>query len=134
MFNVVATVAVSKSKVQNLLVSAFEGGCDWITKLKSVRPETHNPADFEEGGIHYDADFHDNLVYLYPFIEGYGLEIKADFDERTFLLNTTSIQKGLELMAQNEPRHFKDVIEDNDDATTAEVFLQLAMMGEVVVG
>ena len=31
-------------------------------------------------------------------------------------------------------RHFKDLATDNEDAETADVFLQLAVMGEIVYG
>lgn len=45
-----------------------------------------------------------------------------------------SIEKGLQVMADKYPRHFNDIITENDDAETADVFVQCAVLGEVVFG
>ena len=53
-----------------------------------------------------------------------------------------SIKVGLQLMAdckdmkgnQIPHRHFKNLATDNEDAETADVFMQLCFMGEIVLG
>jgi hypothetical protein len=37
-------------------------------------------------------------------------------------------------MAREYGRHFSDMIAENDDATTADVFLQCCLFGELVYG
>lgn len=44
------------------------------------------------------------------------------------------IRKGLEIMRDNYPRHFADLVEENDDLITGDVWLQCAVFGEVIYG
>jgi hypothetical protein len=44
------------------------------------------------------------------------------------------VTKGLEIMATKYARHFADLVSENDDADTHDVFLQCALFGEVVYG
>ncbi|OUW18621.1 MAG: hypothetical protein CBD18_02475 [Opitutales bacterium TMED158] len=39
-----------------------------------------------------------------------------------------------QLMQEKHYRHFRDMVAENDDATTSDVFLQLALFSEVVYG
>ncbi len=42
--------------------------------------------------------------------------------------------KGLQVMATKAPRHFSDFVNEGDDATTSDVFLQMICFGEIVYG
>lgn len=44
------------------------------------------------------------------------------------------VRKGLELMRDLYPQHWADLMEENDDAITGDVWLQLAVFGELVYG
>jgi hypothetical protein len=44
------------------------------------------------------------------------------------------VRKGLELMRDNYPRHWADLVEEQDDLITGDVFLQLATFGELIYG
>lgn len=44
------------------------------------------------------------------------------------------VKKGLELMRDQYPRHWADLVEEQDDAITGDVWLQLAVFGEVIYG
>lgn len=48
--------------------------------------------------------------------------------------HTCDFAKGLKLMAEKSPRHFGDLLAQNDDAETADVLVQYAALGEVVYG
>jgi hypothetical protein len=37
-------------------------------------------------------------------------------------------------MRDQYPRHYADLVEENDDAITGDVFLQLAVFGELIYG
>ncbi len=45
-----------------------------------------------------------------------------------------SIIAGEAKMLKEQPQHFADIIAENDDATTADVWFQYAVLGEVVYG
>ena len=45
-----------------------------------------------------------------------------------------NVQKGLELMRDDYPRHYADLVEENDDAITGDVWLQLAVFGDIIYG
>lgn len=49
-------------------------------------------------------------------------------------LDLEAIERGLEIMARDYPRHFSDFRSENEDAITGDVFLQCALLGEVVYG
>lgn len=54
---------------------------------------------------------------------------------RTERLDRESIARGLQLFAQGAwAKHFGAWMSDNDDAVTADVFLQLCLFGDVVYG
>lgn len=44
------------------------------------------------------------------------------------------VKKGLELMRDQYPRHYADLVEENDDLITGDVWLQLAVFGELIYG
>ncbi len=52
--------------------------------------------------------------------------------EKRYLLNRKSIIRGIKVLAEKYPRHFSDIMSDNHDITTAYVFLQCCLLGEVV--
>ena len=43
-----------------------------------------------------------------------------------------NVRKGLELMRDDYPRHYADLVEENDDAITGDVWLQLAVFGDII--
>lgn len=47
-------------------------------------------------------------------------------------LTLKDVRKGLRLMKKDYPRHYADLVEENDDAITGDVWLQLAVFGELV--
>ena len=49
-------------------------------------------------------------------------------------LTIDDVRKGLELMRDEYPHHFADLVGEEDDLITGDVFLQLATFGEVIYG
>ena len=49
-------------------------------------------------------------------------------------LDLDAMRHGLHLMSVKYPNHFADVMDENDDADTGDVFLQLSLYGEIVFG
>jgi hypothetical protein len=51
-----------------------------------------------------------------------------------YALTLKDVRKGLRLMKKEYPSHYADLVEENDDAITGDVWLQLAVFGEVIYG
>lgn len=49
-------------------------------------------------------------------------------------LTLKDVRKGLRLMKKEYPHHYADLVEENDDTITGDVWLQLAVFGEVIYG
>jgi hypothetical protein len=122
------TTEVSNSQIENLVVSALEGGSNYwynITDFgKPVRYEFRTDSD----KIFRHVD--------YPMNPGGYLVIESTEEpkRKSARLNLKNIHRGLVLMAAKYPAHYADVLNDNTDQSTADVFLQLALYGEVIYG
>lgn len=127
---------IPQNKIQSLLCSALEGGSNYwyVIERFDFAPEL-SETDFAPGGTYYDDDFQSS-AYTVPFVEGCAMVITStEEDEREeYRLDRESIKKGLELMANTQPIHFGDFLAENDDADTADVFLQLCLFGDVIYG
>ena len=53
---------------------------------------------------------------------------------QTYELSLDKLKAGLQIVADKYPHHFKDIIEQSGDATTADVLVQCALFGEIVYG
>lgn len=116
---------ISDQRIEDLLCSAFEGGSNYWYIIKSFN---YPPGATKQ-----------SLGITYPHIElplkGGSLtvgDIEGDLPDK--VLDRLAINNGLEIMARNYPTHYADFLAENDDATTADVFLQCAVFGEVVLG
>ena len=49
-------------------------------------------------------------------------------------ITIADVEKGLKLMQEQYPRHYADLVEEEDDAITGDVWLQLAVFGELIYG
>lgn len=49
-------------------------------------------------------------------------------------LDLKAVRKGLRLMKEQYPCHWADLVEENDDLDTGDVWLQLAVFGELIYG
>ena len=51
-----------------------------------------------------------------------------------YTLTLKDVRKGLRLMKKLYPEHYADLVEENDDLITGDVWLQLAVFGELIYG
>lgn len=128
---IITKINVTKENIANLLVDAFDPQCNavgyWAEISGDKKPEKMEFQSFPEQIYRY-CD--------YPLNEGgeiYLKNIEADKGE-TYVLGLKEITKGLEIMAEKYPKHWADFMQDNDDAITADVFIQCCIFGEVVYG
>jgi hypothetical protein len=120
-----ASVKIPHEKIQDLITTALEGACRYWASFKF-------PTDWKQKYSSYEQiPFKDNIAVS-----------DVETDELLGYLNIASVQTGLQLMANCKDimgkvvpaRHFKNLVTDNDDQETADVFLQLCVMGEIVFG
>lgn len=121
-----ATVRIPNEKIKNLIITAVEGGSNFWARFKF-------PDEWK--------DKYKSCAEI-PFHGGDIEVFDVETGELLGVLNKATIQTGLQLMADRKDmtgkqvpaRHFKNLATDNEDAETADVFLQLAVMGEIVYG
>ena len=61
-------------------------------------------------------------------------ELNGGEEPTKYHITMDNVKKGLEMMRDQYPRHYADLVEENDDAITGDVFLQLAVFGELIYG
>ena len=113
-------VQIEEQAVRDLLGNAIEGGstywCDSIDR---------------HGVTQKQAPYRQDV----PFVEGGKLEVRgAEEPDKPIFLTRETLVGGLILMALKYPRHWQDFMNDNADATTGDVFLQLCCFGDVIYG
>lgn len=128
------TVEIEAQRIEDLLTSAFEGGCGYWLKLKST--------DIQEEAKKCGGELNIEKQILYGCkLNCYDAE---DIDNKLGELTALQIVAALAAMAKGEDlkgkknehlkTHFNNFITENDDATTADVVVQIATMGEIVFG
>jgi hypothetical protein len=125
--NVTVIFNIPEQRIADLMVTAIEGGSNhWCS---SVRWVSDQPKPVGE-----------HIWYSRP--EVYAADhMKLAIDEiiggrtvETYIVTREGFEKAFRLMAENHPSHFADFLADNEDAETADVFLQLLALGEIVYG
>lgn len=115
--------------VYNMMVGAWEGGSSYWCEITEQS---------EDAVIAATPEMKDE-----PFIERVlmavlnGLEISfTDKEEDKVVgpLNKDSWTKAEHIMIAKYRRHLGDVLAGNDDATTADVFFQCAVLGDCIYG
>lgn len=100
-----------------------------------------------EKGLFNDCDCYEDKLAV-ALLKGKGVvvydfynEDMEDFDGEGEVpesakhhITIVEVQKGLELMRDKYPRHYADLMEEEDDAITGDVWLQLAVFGELIYG
>lgn len=119
-------VKVPLSVVDNLITTAFEGGSNyWYMVSKS---SVKKPKGFVRNeNIHYE--------FLDKVYQGSSCKVyDVENDEYLGEINNRAISRGIRLMFEKYPQLMADAIAEEYDADSADLFLQMVVMGEVVYG
>jgi hypothetical protein len=119
---------LSDSTVADLLCSALEGGSNYWYEIMEVELGDNDCDPWKEQVPNLDTQD----VYKAPFCTKGYLKIADSEDGQTKVLNRESMKKGLELMAKNYSHHFNDILTENADANTGDIFLQLCLFNDVI--
>ena len=129
-FKVTTQLTIPSERVADMLCCAFEGGSNYWAEIKEKRKP-------EEFAFRYMPDLSDKPTSYtdYPLNRGGFLMVgDSEGDMPAALLDLGTIRLGLQTMADKYPNHWHDFINDNEDATTGDVFLQCCLYGEVIFG
>lgn len=109
---------LTRERIEDLLCNAWEGGSAYWCSARITRRG-------------------EDVTYVHEHAtRGGEIEIydPEDPDEVPLgVLNADTIRRGVGLLGDH-PGHLADIVAENDDAETGDVFLQLCVMGEVVYG
>jgi hypothetical protein len=120
-------VQITDERMADLLCNALEGGSNYWYVIVS----RHEPPAYTFHTMEGETFPHIDI----PMNDGGWLMIASDDEPKDAKkLDKDAMRHGLHLMAVKYPHHFADVINENDDAITGDVFLQLSLFGEVVYG
>lgn len=133
---------ITNEQAAYLLCSAFEGGSNyWYLISDYTKPEVEatpmGAKEYHPPYISYPFS-KGGAVHIVDMEEAYGIdpeEYEAEGIE-IHVLDHAAIVRGKKLMEEREDvtHHFVNVLKDNADAETGDVFLQLCLFGEVVYG
>lgn len=127
---------LSNSVRNDLIIDAIEGGSNYwylfgidsdniIRKYIGVRKDFH--------GDFFYSTFSEAIMTA--VVEGDEIPV-YDIETREMLgkLSLKSIEEGEEKMYADHPQHFGDILCENNDAITADVWFQYCVMGELIFG
>jgi hypothetical protein len=135
-------VKINLETISNLLVSAFEGGSNYwyvdmeFTKEPDMKKVKENiPSLYEKARYSYYPFGGEMIVFTDEELDLKNVQpVKKNKGDEGYILNMDRIKRGLELMAEKYSTHFADIMNENDDATTGDVFLQLCLFEDVIFG
>jgi len=135
-------VEIPDQRLADLLTTAFEGGSNyWCCLHNEDQNEEYEAlmAEYRIGGPKNPSGYPDDVVTGSPYalIAMNNSLVLTEKDEghlpngnEKHTLNREKLEAGLKLMAEKSPKHFQDFINENEDAITADCFLQMALLQE----
>lgn len=131
---------ITKSRQFDLLTTALEGGSNYWYGLNMIGvnlpPKGYSPKTAE---VKEDLSIANCTVSrIWEYVQAGGaitvFDLEDDFPLGT--LSKGSFARGSKLMSEDDKYidHLRDVLKEDDDAITADVWLQLCVMGKLVYG
>lgn len=121
---------ITDQRREDMLIGAIEGGSNdwyWIPNESSKIIEKYN----DRGIILFS-------IAMWKAIKDGARTIEINDNEnrkeKLGEINLVSIEKGETKMFKEQPQHYMDIVNENDDATTADVWFQYAVLGSIVYG
>jgi hypothetical protein len=113
-------VGVREENIESLLCSAFDGGSNYWMEIKGHREKKGKPqTDYPAQSVIQDGEV---------FIK----DIEED-KPRSYVLTLSKVHKGLQALASSKKysHHWTDIVNENCDQITGDVFLQFCLFGDV---
>jgi hypothetical protein len=124
-----AQVDLDIRRIQDVLCCGFEGGIGYWATITGYEDPTSLQYQLYPDRVYRHVD--------YPVNEG-GAVVLVEFDDEGDIdehrLDLPAIQRGIQLMAKDYPEHLCDILNENEDAITGDILIQLSLLGEVRYG
>lgn len=121
-------VEVPAQRIADLLVGLFENNAsDWLGRAECPDGAQNGHEWYSSGEALAQPGWHFFANYADPDGE------EGEFPERK-IIRFADLEAAMQQMANDYPEDFRDVLNESDDANTADIFGQLAILGEVVYG
>jgi hypothetical protein len=149
-FIIATKVEIPAERIADLFVNAIE--CNHMTRswcggirfrhavIEGQRIDDDDWEGFEANTVWYNdarlwasSDFAVDVYEIEDEAEYFNLK-KSEDNLKRHRVTRAELDAGLKLMAEKHARHFGDFMAENDDAITADVFLQLVTLKDVVYG
>lgn len=129
---------ITEEDIWPWMVTAFEGGSNyWFGKI-NVQHYTRDYYNLFANDFDSTTNmwrWHHQVPFLLAGKSGYkGHELEIETPDGTYYLTIHKLFDGISLMAKESPRHYNDLISEDYDAITADVFLQYALFEKVIFG
>lgn len=119
---------ITQQELEDMLTTAFEGGSNYwcssirITKTNQEIPEQEFLANDIASGRVLEIAVYDNE------------EVDENDRPKRHLVTREKLIQAFQIMADQEPGHFQDFLNDNCDAITGDVWFQCAVFGKSIYG
>lgn len=131
---IVTTTEITERQIADQMVTAIEGGINyWCKGIYLEAPEWKKAAEGGEAGCWYDNP----EIYKNPELRiRVTLSEPAKGNKLNYILGMAEIENGFKVMSQLKHgeggHHWRDMLDETGDATTADVWLQCCLFGEIV--
>lgn len=133
-------IQIPVQRIKDLLCNAIEGGsnywCDTIDRMGDIggkQAEYRQDVPFVAGGWLRVIEQESGMPSYVNAPARYFEMIDGKLTE-CYRLDRECLIRGLQTMASKYPKHFSDFLNETDDATTGDVFLQCCCFGEAIYG
>ena len=125
-FTITTQVTIPLQRIADLMVGSIEGESGyWCSGVY-----LHTKHDLKETPWYSDPS-----LYGQEFaIQVVEYEASEEDSDGRHNVNKEKLARGLQIMSEKHPSHFADLMNEQDDAITADIFLQCVALGEVVYG
>lgn len=124
--------SINKQLFTDIFVTAFEGGSNYWAEVNSY--EFEDQLSMKPSKTVALSESIANELWNNPDFSMTVYDSESDGDEILGEITHDSCQKAFKLMMETHSKHFSNMMSENYDAETADIFFQLATMGEVVFG
>lgn len=119
------TIDIPDHRIADLLCAAWEGGSNYWAEANGT------PYEEDKSGNVAQGTCGQLRLKLSPLVRVWDREGGGN---KSYTLTREKLSRGLHLMAAKAPRQFGEFLADDADAITADVFLQCAVLGDIIYG
>ena len=122
---------ISRDSLAYLLCSGMEGGISyWAEVVGYEHPEPYDLRD-------YFSDEWSSKLYKhihFPLLPGGAVILRDKEEDKHYKLDLESLLNGMRILANKYPSHYANFLNDDFDAFTGDVFIQCAVLGDIIYG